>query len=151
MLELQLQLSPSNEYSGLIYFRIDYFDFLVVQGTLKSLLQHHSSKASVLRHSTFFIVQHSHPYKTTGKKHKFDQMKFCQQSSVSAFQYAVQACHNFSSKEQASFTFMAVVSICSDFIAQQKKVSHCFLCFPIYLPFQRFLLQTEQGFPLSFL
>ena len=60
-------ISPSNEYSGLISFRMDWLDLLAVQGTLKSLLQHHSSKASVLRCSAFFIVQLSHPYMTTGK------------------------------------------------------------------------------------
>ena len=60
-------ISPSNEYSGLISFRMDRLDLLAVQGTLKSLLQHHSSKASVLQHSAFFIVQLSHPYMTTGK------------------------------------------------------------------------------------
>ena len=57
----------SNEYLGLISFRIDWFDFLAVQGTLKSFLQHHSSKASILRHPAFFVVQLSHPYMTTGK------------------------------------------------------------------------------------
>ena len=60
-------ISPSNEYSGLISFRIDWFDLLTVQGTLKSLLQHHSSKASILWCSAFFMVQLSHPYMTTGK------------------------------------------------------------------------------------
>ena len=60
-------MSPSNEYSGLISFRIDWFDLLAVQGTLKSLLQHRTSKASILRHSAFFIVQFSHPYMTTRK------------------------------------------------------------------------------------
>ena len=60
-------ISPSDEYSGLIYFRIDWLDLLAVQGTLKHLLQHHSSKASVLWHSAFFIVQLSHPYITTRK------------------------------------------------------------------------------------
>ena len=60
-------ISHSNEYSGLISFRIDWLDLLVVQGTLKSLLQHHSSKASILQRSAFFIVQLSHPYMTTGK------------------------------------------------------------------------------------
>ena len=59
-------ISPSSEHSGLIFFRMDWFD-LAVQGTLKSLLQHHSSKASILRHSAFIIVQLSHPYMTTGK------------------------------------------------------------------------------------
>ena len=58
---------PSNEYSGLISFRIDWFDLLAVQDTLKSLLQHHSSKASILRHSAFFMAQLSHPYMTSGK------------------------------------------------------------------------------------
>ena len=60
-------ISPSNEYSGLISFRIDWFHLLVVQGTLKSLLQHHSSKALILWHSAFFMVQLSHPYMTNGK------------------------------------------------------------------------------------
>ena len=60
-------ISPSNEYSGLTSFRMDWLDLLAVQGTLKSLLQHHSSKASILRHSAFFMVQLSHPYMTTGK------------------------------------------------------------------------------------
>ena len=60
-------MNTSNEYSGLISFRIDWLDLLAVQGTLKSLLQYHSSKASILLHSAFFIVQFSHPYMTTGK------------------------------------------------------------------------------------
>ena len=63
----RFSISPSNEYSGLISFRIDQFDLLAVQGTLKSLLQHHSSKASILQCSAFFIVQLSHPYMTNGK------------------------------------------------------------------------------------
>ena len=64
---LNFSISPSNEDSGLIFFRMDWLDLLAVQGTLKSLLQHHSSKASILQHSAFFIVQLSHPYMTTGK------------------------------------------------------------------------------------
>ena len=60
-------ISPSNEHPGLIFFRMDWLDILAVQGTLKSLLQHHGSKASILRRSAFFIVQLSHPYMTTGK------------------------------------------------------------------------------------
>jgi len=64
--------SPSNEYSGLISFKMDWLDLLAVQGTLKSLLQHHSSKASVLQHSAFFIVQFSHLHMITGKNHSFD-------------------------------------------------------------------------------
>ena len=64
---LRFNISPSNEHPGLISFRMNWLDLLAVQGTLKSLLQHHSSKASILRHSIFFIVQLSHPYMTTGK------------------------------------------------------------------------------------
>ena len=67
-----ISISPSSEYSGLISFRMDWLDLLAVQGTLKSLLQHHSSKASILLCSAFFIVQLSHPYMTTGKNHSFD-------------------------------------------------------------------------------
>ena len=67
MLECQLQHQSYQKYSGLISFRINWLDLLVVQGILKSLLRHHSSKASVLRHSTFFIIQLSYPYMTTGK------------------------------------------------------------------------------------
>ena len=78
-------ISPSNEYSGLISFRMDWLDLLAVQGTLKSLLQHHSSKASVLRRSAFFIVQLSHPYMTTGKTIALSRWTFCWQNNVSAF------------------------------------------------------------------
>ena len=69
-------ISPSNEYSELISFRIDWFDLLAVQGSLKSLLQHHSLKASVLQHSTFFIVKLSHPYMTTGKTRALTRRTF---------------------------------------------------------------------------
>ena len=77
-------ISPSNEHPGLISFRMDWLDLLEVQGTLKSLLQHHSSKASILWHSAFFIVQFSHPYMTTGKTTALT-MDLCWQSNVSAF------------------------------------------------------------------
>ena len=69
-------ISASNEYSGLISFRIDWFDLCAVQGTLKSLLQHHSSKASFLQHSAFFIVQLSYPYMTTGKTRALTRQTF---------------------------------------------------------------------------
>ena len=70
-------ISPSSEYSGLISFRMDWLDLLAVQGTLKSLLQQHSTKASILKHSAFFMVQLSHPYMTTGKTIAFiDYMDF---------------------------------------------------------------------------
>ena len=79
-------ISPSNEYSGLISFRMDWLDLLAVQGALKSLIQSHSSKASILWHSAFFIVQLSHLYMTTGKNHSLDYMDLCWQSNVSAFE-----------------------------------------------------------------
>ena len=69
-------VSPSNEHPGLISFRMDWLDLLAVQGTLKSLLQHHSSKASILQHSDFFIVQLSHPYMTTGKTTALTRLTF---------------------------------------------------------------------------
>ena len=83
----RFSISPSNEYSGLISFRMDWIDFLAVQGTRKSLLQHHSSKASIRQCSAFFMVQLSHPYMTTGKTIAFVRQTFV--SKVSAFDYAV--------------------------------------------------------------
>ena len=80
---VSFNISPSNEYSGLISFRIDWLDLLAVQGTLKSLLQHHSSKASVLWCSAFFIVQLLHPYMTTGKTIILARQTFV--GNVSAF------------------------------------------------------------------
>ena len=78
-------LSPSNEYSGLISFRIDWFDFLAIQASLKSLLQHHSLKASILRCLAFFMVQVSHPYTTTGKTIASSMRTFVSKVDVSAF------------------------------------------------------------------
>ena len=85
VLELQLQQQSFNEYKGLISFRIDWFHLPAVQGPLKSLLQHHSLKASILQCSDFFMVQLSHLYMTTEKKHSFDYMDISSQSDVSAF------------------------------------------------------------------
>ena len=78
-------IRPSNEHSGLISFRVDWFDLLAVQGTLKSLLQHHSSKASILRHSAFLIVPTLTSISDYWKNQSFDQMDLCRQSKVSAF------------------------------------------------------------------
>ena len=83
-----LSINPSNECSGLIAFRMDLLDLLAVQETLKSLFQHHSLKASVLRHSAFFIFQLSHPYMTIGKTLALTRQTF-RQSNVSAVKYAV--------------------------------------------------------------
>ena len=94
----RFSISPYNVYPGLISFRMDWSDLLAVQGTLKSLLQQHSSKASVLWCSAFFIVQLSHPYMTTGKTIALTRQTFVGQV-MSAFQYAVYVGHNFPSKE----------------------------------------------------
>ena len=120
-------ISPSNEHPGLISFRMVWLDLLAVQGTLKSLLQRYSSKASILRSSAFFIVQLSHPYMTTGKTIALIRWTFVGKVMFLLF-------NSFSSKEQASFNFMAAVTICSDFGAPQNKICHCFHCSPIYLP-----------------
>ena len=80
-----LNISPSNEHPGPISFRMDWLDLLAVQGTLKSLLQHHSSKASILQCSAFFIVQLSHPHTTTGETTALTRWTFVWQSNVSAF------------------------------------------------------------------
>ena len=92
-------ISPSNEHQGLIFFRMDWLDLLAVQGTLKSLLQHRSSKASILQGSAFFIVQLSHTYMITGKTIALTRWTFVDKSNVSAFQCIVQVGHNFPSKE----------------------------------------------------
>ena len=123
-------ISLSNEYSGLISFRTDWLDLLAAQGTLKSLLQHHSSESinsfalSFLYSPTLTFIHDS------WKKRSIDQMDLCQQSNVSAFQYAVQVGHSFSSKEEASFNFMATITICSDFGAPKNKISQCFDGYP---------------------
>ena len=98
-----------------------------------SLLQHHSSKASILRRSAFFIVQLSHPYMTTGKTIALTRSTFVGKVTSLLFNM-LSVDQSFSSKEQMSFNFMAAVTICSDFGAQENKVCHCFHCFPIYLP-----------------
>ena len=108
-------ISPSNEYSRLISFKIDWFDLLAIQGTLKSLLQHHSSKASIIQHPAILIVQLSHLYMNTEKIIWTDYMDFCWQSNVSSFQHTVQICYSFPSKEQVFFIFMVVPTVCSKF------------------------------------
>ena len=127
-------ISPSNEYSGLTSFKIDWLNLLAVQGTVKSLLQHHSSKASVVQHPAFFMVQLSHPYVTTGKTIALTIWTFVGKVMSLFFNMLSRFVIAFSSKEQASFNFMAAVPICSDFGAGENKMCHCFRCFPIYLP-----------------
>ena len=124
-------VSPSSEHPGLISFRMDWLDLLAVQGTFKGLLQHHSSKASILRHSAFFIVQLPHPYVSTGKTIALTRRSFVGKVMSLLPNMLSRLGHDLPSKEQASFNFIASVTICSDFGAQNNKVCHCF---PICLP-----------------
>ena len=124
-------ISPSSKDSGMISFRIDWFDLLAVQGTLKSLLQHHSSKASILRCSASFIVQLSHPYTTTGKTIALTRWTFVSKVMTLLFNMLSRLVIAFLPR---SSNFMAAVTMCCDFGAQKNKVCHCFHCFPIYFP-----------------
>ena len=116
-------ISSSSEYSGLIFLRIDWFKLLVVQGTLKTLLQHHSSKASILQCSALFMVQLTHD---CWKNHSLDYTGLGRQVTSLLFD-TVYVCQSFSSKEQASLNFMVAVTICSNFGVQENNVCHCFL------------------------
>ena len=123
-------INPSNKYAGLISFRIDWLGLLAVQGTLKSLLQHHSSKASILMCSAFFIVQLSHPYMTTGKTIVLTRQTFVDKVMSLLFNMLSRLVLTFFPRRKR-LNFMAAIIICSDSGAQKNKVSHCF---PIYLP-----------------
>ena len=118
-MEFHFQHQSFNEYSGLISFRIDWFDLLSVQRTLKSLLQHHNSKASILWHSAFFIVQLSHPCMTPRKTIALTRWTFV--GKVMSLHVNMQVGHSSSSKEQVSSNFMAAIPICSDFGAPKLK------------------------------
>ena len=116
-------ISPSNEYSGLISFRMYWLHLLAVQGTLKSLLYHHSWKTSILRSSAFFMVQLSHPYITAGKTIALTRGTFVGKVMSLLFNMLSRLVITFL---PTSFNFMAAVTICSDFGAQENKVCHCF-------------------------
>ena len=130
---ISFSISPSNEYLGLISFKTDWLDFLAVQGTLKSLLQHHSSKASILQHSAFFMVQLSCQYMRTRKTVALNIQTFVSKVMFLLFNMLSRLVIAFFPRNK-SFNFMAVVTIFSDFGAQENKVCHCFHCFPICLP-----------------
>ena len=123
-------ISPSNEYSRLISFRMDWLDLLAVQETLKSLLQHHSSKPSILQHSAFFMVQLSHWYTTTGKTIALTKHTSVGKVMSLLFNMLSRLIITFLPRSKHFFNFMAVVNICSDFAAQENKVCHCFHFFP---------------------
>ena len=127
-------IKPSNEYSGLISFRMDWLDLLAVQGTLKSLLQYHSSKASVLWHSPFFIVQLSHPYKTIGKTIVLTRWAFVGKVMSLLFNMLSRLVITFLPRSKR--LLISWLQSPSGVILEppKNKVSHCFPCFPIYLP-----------------
>ena len=114
-------ISPFNEDSGLISFRMDWFDFLAVQGTLKSLLQHHSSKASILRCSALFMIQLSHEYMTTGKTIDLTRCTCVGKIVTLLFNMLSRFVIAFLPRSKHFFYFMTALTICSDFGAQENK------------------------------
>ena len=114
-------ISPSKQIPGLISFRMDWLDLLAVQGTLKSLLQHHCSKASILRHSAFFTVQLSHPYMTTGKTIALTRCTFVCKVMSLLFNLLSTLVITFLPRSKR-LNIMAAITICSDFGAQKNKV-----------------------------
>ena len=126
-------ISPSNEYSQLISFRIDWFDLLVVQGTLKSLLQYHNSKPSILWHSAFFMVQFSHPYMTTGKTIALARGIFV--SKIISLLFNMLSRFVIAFLPRSKCLLISWLQSPSAVILEPKKIkSVCFHCFPIYLP-----------------
>ena len=115
-------ISPSNEHPGLISFRMDWLDLLAVQGTLKSLLQHHSSKASILWHSAFFIVQLSHPYMTTGKNTALTRQTFVGKVMSLLFNMLSRLVITFLPRSKR-LNIMAAITICSDFGVQENSLT----------------------------
>ena len=127
-------ISPSNEYSGLISFMMDWLDLLAVQGTLKSLHQHHSSKVSILQCSAFFIVQLSHPYMTTGKIIALPRWTFVGQVMSLLFNMLPRLVITFLPRSRRLLISWLQSPSAVILDPPQNKVWYCFYCFPIYLP-----------------
>ena len=126
-------ISPSNEHPGLISFRMDWLALLAVQGTLKSLLQHHSSKASILLHPAFFVVQLSNPYMTTWKTMALTRQTFV--SKLISLLFNMLSSLVVAFLPRSKHLLISWLQSPSAVILEPRKiVSHCFLCFPIYLP-----------------
>ena len=126
-------INPSNEYSGLISFRMDWFDFFAVQGTLKGLLQHQSSKASILQQSAFFIVQLSHPYMTTRKTIALTRLTFVGKVMSLLLNMLSRLVITFLPRSKC-LLISWLQSPSAVILEPRKIVSHCFHCFPIYFP-----------------
>ena len=141
---ISFSISPSNKYSGLISFRIDWFNLLAVQGNLKSLLQHHSSKTSILQCSAFFIVQLSHPYLTTGKTIALTKWTFV--GKVMSLLFNMLSSLVIAFLPRSKWFLFCLVLFCFVLISWlqspsavvletiKNQASHCFHYFPIYLP-----------------
>ena len=127
-------ISPSNEYSGLTSLRMDWLDFPAVQGSLKSILQHHSSKASILRHSAFFMVQLSHPYMTTGKIIALTRWTFVGKVMSLLFDMLSRLVITFLPRSKRLLISRLQSPSAVLLEPQKNKVSHCFHGFPIYFP-----------------
>ena len=126
-------ISPSNEHSGLISFRMDWLDLLAVQETLKSFLQYHGSKASILWLSTFFIVQLSHPYMNTGKTKVLTKWNFVDKVISLLFNMLFTLVIAFLPRSKC-LLISWLQSPSAVILEPQKIICHCFYCFPIYLP-----------------
>ena len=128
-------ISPSNEHPGLISFRRDWLDLLAVQGTLKSLLQHHSSKASILQCSAFFTVQLSHPYMTNGNTIALTRWTFVGKVMSLLFNMLSKLVITFLPRCKCLLiSWLQSPSVVIFEAPPKNKVSHCSHCFPIYLP-----------------
>ena len=121
--------SPSNEHPGLISFRMDWLDLLAVQGTLKSLLEYHRSKASIFRHSAFFTVQLSHPYMTTGKTTALTRWTFVGKVMSLLFSMLSRLIITFLPRSKR-LLILWLQSPSAVILEPKNKVSHCFHCFP---------------------
>ena len=128
-----INISPSNEYSRLISFRMDWLDLLAVQGTLKSVFQHHSSKASILQHSAFFMVQLSHPYMTTGKTIALTKWTFVDKMMSLLFNTLSRLVMTFLPRRKCLLiSWLPSPSVV--ILEPRNKVCHCFHCFSNCLP-----------------
>ena len=127
-------ISPSNEHPGLISFRMNWLDLLAVQGTPKSLLQHHSSKASILWFSAFFTVQLSHPYMTTGKTIALTRWTFVGKVMSLLFNMLSRLVTTFLPRSKCLLISWLQSPSAVILEPPQNKVWHCFHCFPIYFP-----------------
>ena len=128
-----LNISPSNENPGLVSFRMDWLDLLAVQGTFKSLLQHHSSQASVLQRSAFFTVQLSHPYMTTGKTIALTRQTFVGKVRSLLFNMLSRLVITFLPRSKR-LLISWLQSPSAVILEPQNKVCHCFHCFPVSFP-----------------